>query len=524
MMTHLKVLSALTLGLVVSLNCAVNAGSAGGTVEPPQCAQYCVHHVCQLLGVPFTLLNVCQVFPAKPGGESMSEMRRFLEGCGFECTGLRLTFDDLCANYKQAPLIAHMMTATLEGGRQPHFVVVEKADANQVRIFEGYGFPVTIPTHAFLKDWTGAVLKVEKPLKPRRPKYVPRTGQGRAWLQFDTALIDAGDIPQSVKTQQFTFRCHNAGQDDLHILKVKADCKCTILKSSGEQVIPPGGEGVIEAEYDFRAGRGKFRKELVVQSDDPYFPVAGLTVAGNGRVDVEIWPQSLDFGSIVQGEKAVARCFLNYAGDSLCEVTKAETPQSNLHIDIVKVTPKTLQALDPTMGPVLPVECRNLFLLSGSIDTNGLELGTKEYSVEVLTSLKQAARLAIPTRVTIVSPITVTPGRLFLGDLSGKDAVRETIELRARNGARFTVEQVDLGCPGLECKYETGLSSAIHTLEFAGKPKAGGLKGHPIHVELRFTDTKAGAQVEIPMSDPFYSARDTGDARELADRAEGAAP
>ena len=44
------------------------------TVEP-QCGQYSIHFCCQLLGIPLTLDQVCEILPPKPKGESFAMAR-----------------------------------------------------------------------------------------------------------------------------------------------------------------------------------------------------------------------------------------------------------------------------------------------------------------------------------------------------------------------------------------------------------------------------------------------------------------
>lgn len=511
-MIYLRIFCALVLTAVLSHGYvgAHTMGHESGKAEAPQCAQYCAHHVCELLGVPLTLRQVSQMLPAKPHGESMLEIKRFLEQAGFDCLGKKTTFSDLCA--EAFPVIAHMITTTRRNRHLPHWVVVERADAREVKLFEGFGFQVVLPTETFTKEWDGNILRVTRPEKPRRPSFAARSGEGHAWLQFDTLFIDAGDISQSADGHLFVFPFVNKGRNDLHLLKVKPDCKCAAVEGNKQRIIPPGGRGEIVIQYTFETNRGRFLKSAMVHSDDPYFPFIKLTLAGNGLQEVRISPVRLRFSEVPQGENAVAVCFLTYTGDSVFEIKGVRVPSSELQISTEPVSPELVQVLDPGAGRVLPSECQNRFMVSGTVHTNGLELGPKNYTIEVLTNLKDTPKLSIPVSLCVVPRVSAIPSRLFLGELSEHSTVRQRIELKSRQEEGFMIEYVDLGNTGLQCKYSSSVSSSIQTLVFEGLIKdRSQLERASICVGLRDSKSQTSTQLEIPVSGLFY---ERGDARE----------
>lgn len=111
-------------------------------IPPPQCAQFSAHHICQQLGVPLTLRQVCEMIPAKDVGESMLEIKRFLEKAGLECTGVKVKLSDL--RNERLPVIAHMLTKTNEEMLIPHWIVVQEVDTRQIKILDGFGYQAVI--------------------------------------------------------------------------------------------------------------------------------------------------------------------------------------------------------------------------------------------------------------------------------------------------------------------------------------------------------------------------------------------
>jgi len=80
---------------------------------------------------------------------------------------------------------------------------------------------------------------------------------------YDAGLVNAG----ASVSHEFIVR--NTGDQDLHILKVKPGCGCTVVNFS--RVIPPGREGrVIMKVYYSNNWSGKsVRQASVIESNDP---------------------------------------------------------------------------------------------------------------------------------------------------------------------------------------------------------------------------------------------------------------
>jgi hypothetical protein len=111
----------------------------------------------------------------------------------------------------------------------------------------------------------------------------------------------------------------------------------------------------------------------------------------------------------------------------------------------------------------------------------------------------------------VVSPITITPNRLFLGELCENSPVRTTIALRSEMGEDFVIDYVDVGNTLLECSYSRRPSST-HILDFAGVIKnAAQLNRTRIQIGLRIGESQAFVQREIPVSGLIHSAKMASD-------------
>ncbi len=127
----------------------------------------------------------------------------------------------------------------------------------------------------------------EKPAAP--PKIV-----------FHDTTHDFGRAAQGTTiTHSYAFR--NAGGLDLTIDNVRASCACTAAAASG-RVVPPGGQGAIEASLDTAHDFGRKTRTITVYSNDPAQPVTTLTLVGDVDAEIAADPPELYVGHVTRGQ------------------------------------------------------------------------------------------------------------------------------------------------------------------------------------------------------------------------------
>jgi len=121
-------------------------------------------------------------------------------------------------------------------------------------------------------------------------------------IVFQETTHDFGRAAQGTKvTHSYAFR--NAGGLDLTIDNVRASCGCTVAAVSG-RIIPPGGEGSIEASLDTAHDSGHKTRTITVYSNDPAQPVTNLSLAGEVDAEVAADPPALYVGHVHRGQAA----------------------------------------------------------------------------------------------------------------------------------------------------------------------------------------------------------------------------
>ncbi|NQU41584.1 MAG: DUF1573 domain-containing protein [Lentisphaerae bacterium] len=93
------------------------------------------------------------------------------------------------------------------------------------------------------------------------------------------------------------FVIRNSGDAPLAITRVKASCGCTAVKSSSD-TIAVGEEAYVEAIFKLQGRRGKQKKSILVESNDPDTPRARLYLTGEIVTDVAIEPRFVNFNQI----------------------------------------------------------------------------------------------------------------------------------------------------------------------------------------------------------------------------------
>lgn len=109
-----------------------------------------------------------------------------------------------------------------------------------------------------------------------------QTHVGIPRITMPERAYDFGDIPPDVPVKH-VFVIQNTGVGDLVIQDVRSDCACTSTLL-GASLIPPGGEGQIEATFNPKNYAGqRVVRTIVIVSNDPLSPEFTLTLGASVR-------------------------------------------------------------------------------------------------------------------------------------------------------------------------------------------------------------------------------------------------
>ena len=187
------------------------------------------------------------------------------------------------------------------------------------------------------------------------------------------------------------YPIRNEGTLSLEIRDVHASCGCTAVKPS-QNIIPPGGEAVIQAKLDLRGRSGFQQKSITVSCNDPATPTLMLLLKGTAIQPLRAEPSSLFFGRI--GPDAVRRrTFDVLSSQGPIQIVSTRTDNPGLLITSLPAGPgdeNTRHRFELSIDPSLP---------AGGLNGN----------VFVKTDRPDLPELSIPVAAFIEQPLPPAP-------------------------------------------------------------------------------------------------------------------
>lgn len=478
----LLTVTGLVTSITVPLIAKTSASASGSTFDPakPQCGHWAIMRCCELLGVPIEMKTIVKLLPPKEDGASMLDLRKVLGRIGLKSLSKRETSAGLVGG--SLPAIAHL------GG--DHFVTVSAADDEVVRFFDGGGRVAAMTVSKFEKEWTGAMLLVQRENRTvPLPSFANRRRRKRPCIEFDKLIIDKSDVRWNGEPITYEFSVRNTGEIPLVIQDIKTNCRCLGTESPDEP-IAPGGMSTIALKYSLKEGQGSFKYEALVRSNDPSLPLVKLTAAGNTDVRVQITPKYVYLGRIVPGQTKTATVSVHFTGDFPLEIGEISCEKKQVKVvhNILSQELARQFRHGMTSGEELAWTMRNTHVLQITYEAGTDDIGkTAIDTVVIHTNIDGFEEISVPVYARVVNPVGLYPSVLVFGDVQPDEVVTRTIEVVALDGRAFQIVSVNAG--DIEIDYFTLPGFANRkTLEFSAK-------GATL---LRLSD--ASLEIEIEMS------------------------
>lgn len=152
---------------------------------------------------------------------------------------------------------------------------------------------------------------------------------------FPERSIDFGSVPRgAVLTHAFTLA--NQTDGPVQIVGVRASCGCTSGRITS-QMIPPGGQGVVEAVMDTTQFTGRKATKLYVKVQDRRGRRAEVTldVAATIQSHVVVRPGVVDFGAIASGTPQQKDVRIAHAGSRNWQIQRVVTNHPSVQAELV---------------------------------------------------------------------------------------------------------------------------------------------------------------------------------------------
>ena len=374
--------------LLIAFIAVAQEGIQRRKTDHKMCGPHSLETLCELIGADVRLEDILHLSNwNQESGVTMYGLADAAHQLGLNAVGMRLSMKEL-ARLNQ-PVIAFVGTN--------HFLVVEKAIDDKLRLIDPGKAPSLISQADFAKTWDGSVLLVSKK---------KTVGDNQPNIQFEELVYNFGDVrQQEVVVHEFKFK--NAGDATLVISKIKPSCACTATLLSTSDV-PPGGKGVIKAEFPTELWRQERVINIRVHSNDPLRPVVILTLQGTVAGRLSVSPNHLYLGDITGQEPIKKTIEIFDPGHGKLRIKQVTSTSRYI---VTKILPQKKEGLSSKIRVTIEP---------------GMPLGKIEERVIITTNGKHTPQVEVLVNGTVHGEISLFPKSLFFGFVErGKPVVKE---------------------------------------------------------------------------------------------------
>jgi len=235
----------------------------------------------------------------------------------------------------------------------------------------------------------------------------------------------------------------NTGAGPLELRSVRTDCSCTVIQlgkadTPGEKkplslTVKPGETETIDIQWNTRKIDGAYRKTATIGTNDPSHPEINLLVEGTVHPAISMIPAegSINFQT-VSNDESYTKNLAIYSGDRPEMKLTSVVSSRPAMIGVVArpMTPEELKSVKVDQGHVLEVTLKMV-----------PNLGAFAEEIIVQTDHPMKKEIRIPVLGRLTGPITVTPERVVLREVTSSNGGEQdlTLWVRGRNSAQFEV-------------------------------------------------------------------------------------
>lgn len=330
----------------------------------------------------------------------------------------------------------------------------------------------------------------------------PDGSLGGPKIELEATKLDLGEIDNSKPTTT-TLMVYNRGGAPLEISDIRTTCGCTVgeMEKNGFRsdwmpvpFIPPKDQLPMTITVDpFRIAGFDSTKVLTVISNDPVTPAVEIPVTARVRPEFTLEPESLELGSVQNGESNEARVILREADTTDLEVTEVrpgrnatrKTGPEDTDVDSGEI----LYSLDLNERP--QSEWANPDRKEWEILVKfapNLPVGTFSDSFHILTNTKRLPSFAYRVSANVESFFSVTPTMLSVRNAvdPGSSQIATAV---VSSEAEFSLDDVEVTGEAFSVAVREGDKPNTKFLDLGVRPDAGpGLKNESVSFTVRSGD------------------------------------
>lgn len=294
---------------------------------------------------------------------------------------------------------------------------------------------------------------------------------------FPETMKDFGVVPRGPMLKHY-FTVKNTTGQNLQLGSVRVSCGC-VTANLTSQNLAPGQSAALYATMDTRRFLGDKLVTIYVQVLSPSFEELSLQVKAYSRSDVQISPDTLNFGRVQRGKPNGGKVTVSFYGNPGWQITQATCPSNY-------VTPKVTQVKATAAEVAYEIEAE----LRADIP-----VGRWFTDITLQTNQESVPRLRVPVSVEVTSVVVAQPTELRWPTAKVGEPAETRVILRAAEP--FKIVRVEGAQGPLAVEGVDDEAKAIHVLTFRYTATEAGQFQGTLKV---VTDVKDEPEVVLPAS------------------------
>jgi Protein of unknown function (DUF1573) len=157
--------------------------------------------------------------------------------------------------------------------------------------------------------------------------------QDWARKMFTESSHDFGTVARGAKVE-YRFQFSNPYVETIHVASVSSSCGCTTPSVTKNELKTHETSEIVAAFNTRSSYLGNHSATLTIQFDKPFAAIVQLNVWGDIRSDLLVQPESVDLGSIDQGQEVERKLTVTHSGSSDWKVLDVRSVNTNYEVEV----------------------------------------------------------------------------------------------------------------------------------------------------------------------------------------------
>ena len=302
--------------------------------------------------------------------------------------------------------------------------------------------------------------------------------QAQDWARkmFTESSHDFGTVARGAKVE-YRFKFTNPYVETVHVASVSSSCGCTSPSFTTKEIKTHETSEIVAAFNTRSTYLGNHSATITVQFDKPFAAIVQLNVWGDIRSDLAVQPESVELGTIDQGQEVERKLTVTHSGSSDWKIQDVRSVNTNYEVEVKD-------------GPRNGGQVSYDLLVHLKKDAPP---GYVKDQLILVTNDQHVTQFPIEVEGLVKAELSASPQSITFGVVeAGKTAKSQTIVVRGRRPFKITAVQCD--DESFTFKPQDAASGVqLITVGFTAPDKAGKI-AKKVRIE---TDLGKGFAVEI---------------------------